>query len=153
MGSEWVRNAHCRPLANHSPPGQAEATSVVHTHRANLDSIFPLLSSIPGSIAKGDLTLNHRATLFPQAVIHKIGVIRLPLLSRLGRHEDLERSCRREQRYAGPSAAPARAAHHLPSPAELPPPRNAGSLCSSAEPQPPSGQDDIHTTGVTPFHV
>lgn len=75
---------------------------MVHTHRANLDSIFPLLSSILGSIAKGDLTLNHRATLFPQAVIHKIGVIRLPLLSRLGRHEDLERSCRRDRDMLDP---------------------------------------------------
>lgn len=85
-------------FANHSPLGQAETTSAVHIHRDNLDGIFPVLSSIPGSITNGDLTLNHGATLFPHAVIHKIGVIRLPLLSRLGRHEDLERSCRKEQR-------------------------------------------------------
>lgn len=39
------------------------------------------------------LTLNHIATFFPHAVIHKIGVIRLPLLPLLKCHEDLEQSC------------------------------------------------------------
>ena len=124
---ERVRNAHCRPprgqwtgekcplqasSANHSPCGQAEITSAIHIHRNNLEGIFQVLSSI----TNGDLTLNHGATLFSHAVIHKIGVIRPPLLSRLGGHGDLERSCRREQRCAGPSVAPPRDAPHSPSP-------------------------------------
>ena len=94
--------------ANHSPCGQAEITSAIHIHRNNLEGIFQVLSSI----TNGDLTLNHGATLFPHAVIHKIGVIRPPLLSRLGGHGDLERSCRREQRCAGPSVAPPQDAPH-----------------------------------------
>ena len=166
---ERVRNAPCRPLwgqrtgekcplqassANHSPCGQAEITSAIHIHRNNLEGIFQVLSSI----TNGDVTLNHGATLFPHAVIHKIGVIRLPLLCRLGGHGDLERSCRREQRCAGPSVAPPRAAPHSPSPADLPPPRDAGSHhCSFAEPQPTDGQNvftsDSHRMGLTPSHV
>lgn len=122
---------------------------MVHTHRANLDSIFPLLSSILGSIAKGDLTLNHRATL-PQAVIHKIGVITF-LLSRLGRHEDLGAALAEGTEICW-TLRSMQGLHITCLPAELPPPRNAGSL-RPAEPQPPNGQDDIHTTGVTPFHV
>ena len=165
---EQVRNAHCRPpggqrtgekcplqasSANHSPCGQAEITSGIHIHRNNLEGIFQVLSSI----TNGDLTLNHGATLFLHAVIHKIGVIRPPLLSRLGGHGDLERSCRREQRCAGSSVAPPWAAPHSPSPTDLPPPRDAGSHCSFAEPQPTDGQNvftsDSHRMGLTPSHV
>lgn len=41
------------------------------------------------------MTLNHTATFFHHAVIHKIGLIRRPLLSLLECQEDLEQSCRK----------------------------------------------------------